>query len=104
MHQNLPFCLKNKSKKAFFSQELSYLATKYQLLDLISVFWVRLVSWCSRYPIVRVLYSKEGVLHAIEAISQLFQGHQHQKNTIFWPKMSKKCQFWPKSVVMGLGG
>ena len=68
MHQNLPFCIKNQPKKAFFSPKLSYLATKYQLLDLISVFWVQVVSWCSGYPIVRVLYSKEGVLHAIEPI------------------------------------
>ena len=42
---------------------------------------------------LRVLDSKEDVLHAIEAISQLFQGHQHQKNTIFCPKMAKKYQF-----------
>ena len=86
------------AKNGHFCQKLSFLATKYQCLPLISMFWVQVVSWCSRYPILRVLNSKKDVSHAIEAISQLFQGHQHHKNTIFCPKMAKECQLWPKSV------
>ena len=75
LHQNLPFFIKNQPKMAIFCQKWYFLAKKYHFLALISVFCVRVVSWCSRYPIVRVLDSKEEVLHAIEAISQLFQGH-----------------------------
>ena len=59
----------------------------------ISVFWVRVFSLAHPYPILRVLDPKKDVLHAIEAIEQVFQGRHHQKNTIFHPKMAKKCQF-----------
>ena len=87
-------------KWPFFCQQLSFLAKKYQFRAQISVSWVWVVSWCPRYPILRVLVSKEDVLHAIEAISQLFQGHQHQKTPIFAQKMAKKYQFWAQISVV----
>ena len=100
MHQNLPFFIKNRPKMAIFCQQLSFLAKKYQFRAQISVFWVWVVSWCPQYPILRVLDSKEDVLHAIEAISQLFQGHQHQKTPFFAQKMAKKYQFWAQISVI----
>ena len=100
MHQNLPFFIKNRPKMANFCQQMSFLAKKYQFRAQISVFWVWVVSWCPRYPILRVLDSKEDVLHAIEAISQLFQGHQHQKTPFFAQKMAKKYQFWAQISVI----
>ena len=60
---------------AIFCQKLYLFPIKYHFLAPIIVFCVRVVSWCSRYPFVRVLDSKEEVLHAIEAIPQLFQGY-----------------------------
>ena len=103
-------------KMAIFCQQLSFLAKKYQLRAQISVFWVWVVSWCPRYPILRVLDSKEDVLHAIEAISQLFpatspeNGEKSQFSArnkaaprnghFFCPKLAN---FRPKTVFCGLG-
>ena len=78
-------------KKNIFRRKM---AKKCQFLAQIRVFWVRLVSWSPPYPILRVLDPKKDVLHAIEAIEQVFQGRHHQKNTIFRPKMAKKMPFF----------
>ena len=99
MHHNVPLFIKNRPKMATFWQKLGFLAKKYQFLAGISVFWVVVVLWCPPHPILRVLDSKKDVLHAIEDITQLFQGHQHQRNIIFCPKMDKKCQFWAPITV-----
>ena len=90
---------------AFFCQQLSLLAKKYRFRAQNSVFWVRVVCWCPRYPILRVLDSREDVLHTIEAISQLFQGRQHQKRTIFCPEMAQKIPiFCPNQFFLSSGG
>ena len=78
-------------KKNIFRRKM---AKKCQFLAQIRVFWVRLVSRSPPYPILRVLDSEKDVLHAIEAIEQVFQGRHHQKNTIFRPKMAKKMPFF----------
>ena len=78
---------RHREKTPFFAGKWQ---KKCQFWAQIRVFWVRLVSWSPPYPILRVLDSEKDVLRAIE---QVFQGRHHQKNTIFHPKMAKKCQF-----------
>ena len=90
--QPLHTCFRGATtKKNIFRRKM---AKKCQFLAQIRVFWVRLVSWSPPYPILRVLDSEKDVLHAIEAIEQVFQGRHHQKNTIFRPKMAKKMPFF----------
>ena len=74
-----------------------------QFLRQISVFCVRMVSWCPPYPILRVLKSSGDMLHAIEPIQQVSQGRHHQKNTIFGLKLAKKKTFYPKLAFSGSG-
>ena len=78
------------TKKKHFSPENGQ---KMPIVSQIRVFWVQLVSWSPSYHISRVLDSEKDVLRAIEAIAHVFQGRHYQKNTIFHPKMAKKCQF-----------
>ena len=83
--------------------KLSFLAKGYQFGAQISVYWVWVVRWCPRYPILRALDSKEDVLHAIEAISHLFQGNRHQKKKFLAQKMAKDTDFGPKTVLPETG-
>ena len=102
VHQNMPFFITNLPKMATFCHKLSFLAKKYQFLAGISVFWVVVVLWCPPHPILRVLDSMEDVLHAIEDITQLFQGHQYQRNIIFCQKNLQKMPILgPNHCVLG---
>ena len=77
-------------KNPIFCQKM---AKNCQFLAQISVLRVHMVSLYPLSSMLRVLDSKKYVAHAIEPISQVFQCRHHQKNTIFRPKMAKKCQF-----------
>ena len=74
------------------------MAKKGQFLPQISVFWPRVVSSCTPYPILRMLDSKIDVLHAIEPIEQVFQGRHHHKKPFFAQKWPKNANFYTKSV------
>ena len=67
--------------------------------------WV--VSWCHQYPILRVLESKEDVVHTIEPISQLCHNRatSTKKKHHFLPQNGKKNLFFAQmGVSFGLGG